>query len=203
LPTVLGFFFTRFVTRHAGLAIVSESTRLLLKNLLVSRYATLRKRLEFFLGSKENAADALQETWVRLETMPHVGPVSNADAYLLRMATNLVIDQRRREHREVYLDETEVQALFEIEDELADPERIVAARHRMEALIGILEGLTPRRQEILLAARVDGQLNTEIAKRMGISLRLVERELSEALKHCTMCMVEMSTPANAKGRRKF
>ncbi len=182
---------------------MSETTRLLLKNLLISRYTTLRRRLEFFLGSKEGAADALQETWVRLETMADVGPVANADSYLLRMATNAVIDQRRREHREVYLDEEEIEHLFEIEDELADPERIVAARRKVEALIDILGGLTPRRQEILLAARVDGQLNSEIAKRLGISLRLVERELSEALKYCNLCMLEMVGPNASKGRRKF
>jgi RNA polymerase sigma-70 factor (ECF subfamily) len=182
---------------------MSETTRLLLKNLLVSRYATLRRRLEFFIGSKEGATDALQDTWVRLETMPEVGPVANADSYLLRMATNAVIDQRRRTHREVYLEAEEIEHLFEVEDELADPERIVAARHKVDALIDILGGLTPRRQEILLAARVDGQLNTEIAKRLGISLRLVERELSEALKHCNVRMLEMAGPEGTKGRRKF
>jgi RNA polymerase sigma factor (sigma-70 family) len=182
---------------------VSESTRLLLKNLLITRYATLRRRLEYLVGSKDGAADALQETWLRLETMPHVGPVANADAYLLRMATNLIIDQHRREHREVHLEEGEVSELFEIEDELADPERIVAARRKVEALKVILRGLSPRRQDILLAARVDGQLNTEIAEQMGISLRLVEKELSAALKHCNVCLLEMAASSDTKGRRKF
>ncbi|WP_241021973.1 RNA polymerase sigma factor [Burkholderia sp. Ac-20353] len=177
--------------------------RSLLMNLLVSRYATLRKRLEFFLGSRDKAADALQETWVRLETLPKVGTVSNADAYLLRMAVNISVDQHRKEHRETPLEEAQIDALFEAEDELADPARILEGRRKVDALIEIVEGLTPRRQEILLAARVDGLLNTEIAQRMGISLRLVEKELSEALKHCNHRLLGMSTSGSTKGRRKF
>lgn len=182
---------------------MSESTRIFLRNLLVSRYETLRKRLHRQFGSEERADDALHDTWLRLETMAEVGPVKNADAYLLRMATNAVIDQRRRESHEAELDETEIEELFEIEDETADPERIVAARRKVEALIAILETLPPRRRKILVAARLHGELNTQIAERMGISLRLVERELSEALKHCHVCLLDMADSGLRKGRRKF
>lgn len=182
---------------------MSESTRLFLRNLLISRYTTLRSRLQRRLGSEDRAEEALHETWVRLETMPELGPVKNADAYLLRMATNVVIDQSRREYREIQLAEAEVEELFEVPDELADPERIVDARRKVEALIAILGGLTPRRRKILIAARLNGQLNTEIAKRMGISLRLVEKELSEALKYCHLRWIDMSAEVERKGRRKF
>jgi RNA polymerase sigma factor (sigma-70 family) len=182
---------------------MAENTRILLRNLLISRYETLRKRLHRQFGSEDRADDALHDTWVRLETMAEVGPVKNADAYLLRMATNAVIDQRRRESYETELDENEVEELFEIEDETADPERIVAGRRKVEGLIAILGGLPPRRRKILVAARLHGELNTEIAKRMGISLRLVERELSEALKHCHECLMEMADGGARKGRRKF
>jgi RNA polymerase sigma-70 factor (ECF subfamily) len=182
---------------------MSESTRIFLRNLLISRYTTLRNRLQWRLGSEDRAEEALHETWVRLETMPELGPIKNADAYLLRMATNVVIDQSRREHREVQLDDTEIEEIFEVEDELANPERIVDARRKVEALGVILAGLTPRRRKILIAARLHGELNTEIAKRMGISLRLVEKELSEALKHCHLCWMEVSAEGERKGRRKF
>jgi RNA polymerase sigma factor (sigma-70 family) len=165
---------------------MSDSGRSHLKQLLVDRYAAMRRKLEFVAGSKERAADALHETWVRLETMPETAPVSNPDAYLMRMATNVAIDQHRRERR--HLHEAEIDELFELPDELADPERIIAGRNQLEALEAVLRKLTPRRRAILLAARVEGLMNREIAERFGLSLRVVERELSYALKYCNECL---------------
>jgi RNA polymerase sigma factor (sigma-70 family) len=182
---------------------MSNSSRTDLKKQLVSRYAYLVKRLERFVGSKDGAAEALHETWLRLEKTTEVAPVLDADAYILRMAHNVVYDQHRGAQR--YVPQGEIDEIFEGPDELADPERIVAARHKINALKLAMEGLTPRRQAILIAARVDGLLNREIAERFDISLRLVEKELSVALKQCAAQMNELDQPHEAvvKGRRKF
>ena len=54
--------------------------------------------------------------------------------------------------------------------------------------------------------RVDGQLNREIAERFGISLRLVESELSAAMKYCLQRMPEAGDPytdSRSSGPRKF
>jgi RNA polymerase sigma factor (sigma-70 family) len=182
---------------------MSNSSRTDLKQRLVSRYAYLVKQLERFVGSKDGAAEALHETWLRLEKTTEVAPVLDADAYLLRMAHNVVYDQHRTAVR--YVPQGEIDEIFEGPDELANPERIVAARRKVDVLKDAMEGLTPRRQAILIAARVDGQLNREIAERFGISLRLVEKELSLALKQCAAQMKELDQPleSHARGRRKF
>ncbi len=182
---------------------MSESSRADLKNLLASRYAMLVTRLERVAGSKDRAADAVHETWLRLDGMAEAGPVANGEAYLIGMASNVAIDQYRSERRHVH--QEEIDELFEVKDDLADPERIVAARRRVEALKTVVMSLTPRRRAILLAARVEGQLNREIADGLGISLRMVERELSIALKHCADRLQEMNEPYEgaARGRRKF
>lgn len=180
-----------------------DSTRTRLRTLLVSRYTYLRRRLESIVGSKEGAADALQETWVRLDAMSESMPVGNADAYLLRMAANVAIDQHRRDRR--HLSEGEVDALFEVSDEMADPERIVSARREVDELEQVLLELPARRREILLAARVDGQLNREIADHFGISQSLVEKELRHALRYCRERMGELygAYEAGMAGRRKY
>ncbi|MEJ0004653.1 MAG: RNA polymerase sigma factor [Pararobbsia sp.] len=182
---------------------MSDGGRTDLKTRLVARYAYLVKRLERFVGSKDGAAEALHETWLRLEKTMEVGTVLDADAYILRMAHNVVYDQHRGAQR--YVSQGEIDEIFEGPDELADPERIVAARRKVDALKEAMGGLTPRRQAILLAARVDGQLNREIASRFGISLRLVEQELSLALKQCAMQMKDFNQPQEGavRGRRKF
>ena len=101
--------------------------------------------------------------------------------------------------------EEEVDELFQVEDELADPERIVAARRKIDALKRVLMDMPPRRRSILLAARVDGLLNREIAEQFGISLRLVERELAAAMKHVAVRLEEegLARDGASKGPRKF
>ncbi|KDB08118.1 RNA polymerase, sigma-24 subunit, ECF subfamily [Burkholderia sp. lig30] len=182
---------------------MSETTRAGLRKLLASRYAYLVRRLERVTGSKDSAADVLHETWLRLDNANVSTQVGNADAYLLGMASNVAIDQHRRERRHLHEDDADV--LLELPDELADPERIVAARRKVDALKEVLRGLTPRRRAILIAARVDGLLNREIAERFGISLRLVESELSAAMKYCLQRMQEEgdSYPGSRGGPRKF
>ncbi|MNJ79079.1 RNA polymerase sigma factor [compost metagenome] len=51
-----------------------------------------------------------------------------------------------------------------------------------------LDALTPRQRDILLAARVDGLSRPDLAKRWGISVRLVGRELQTAHEHCVRAM---------------
>ena len=70
-----------------------------------------------------------------------------------------------------------------------------------------IAGRTQRETDvaILLAARVDGLLNREIAEQFGISLRLVESELSAAMKYCLQRMQEDGDPYSGTrgGPRKF
>jgi RNA polymerase sigma factor (sigma-70 family) len=168
---------------------VSISTRAQLKHLLLQRYAAFRRKLEPMAGSRDVAGDALQDTWLRLETMSEVGPLANPDAYLMRMATNAVIDQHRREVR--HLHEEEIEALLDVPDELADPERIVAARREVAALEEAMRDMPARRKAILVAARIEGLLTTEIAERFGLSRRMIERELNAALKYCNERLLQM------------
>ena len=47
-----------------------------------------------------------------------------------------------------------------------------------------LERMPERQREILLAARLDGVTQKELAARHGISVRMVERELQHAQAYC-------------------
>jgi RNA polymerase sigma factor (sigma-70 family) len=182
-----------------------DSPRSTLRLRLTARYAELRRSLERIVGSRDDAADALQETWVRLETTATAaaGPVRNADAYLLRMAANIAIDTHR--HNNVLLTDGDVEALMNIADEVGDPLRTVAARSELATLDEVLAEMPPRRRAILIAARMDGLLNTEIAERFGISESSVEKELRHAMRHCRERMAQSDAVerSNVAGRRRY
>lgn len=174
-----------------------------LRDRLVQRYGELRKRLEFMTGSKDTADDVLHDTWVRLETA-QAAPASNPDGYLLRMASNIATDEYRRHRKTTLLDEQEIEALMHIADDAADPERIVAGRSEVARLDDVLDELPPRRRDILVAARLEGLMNRQIAERWGISVSAVEKELRLAMAHCKQRMgdVQAAQGDNPVGRRR-
>lgn len=161
---------------------MGEAVRARLQSLLVSRYVDLRRKLERIVGSRDGAQDALQETWLRLNSVDGATTVNNPEAYLLRIAVNAAA----REHRnaDALLTEQDVDELFQVQDEASDPLRVVAARSEIAVLESVLRQLTPRCRAIFMAARLDGMLNREIAEHFGVSPSLVEKELSHALRLC-------------------
>ncbi|MET3179209.1 UNVERIFIED_ORG: RNA polymerase sigma-70 factor (ECF subfamily) [Variovorax guangxiensis] len=186
---------------------MSEGIPSTLRARMVARYVELRSKLERIVGSRDDAADAMQETWLRLSTMTSTagdgGTVNNADAYLLRMAANIATDSYR--HDNVLLVHGEIDELVHIVDEASDPERIASARSDVRALSRVLGRMPARRRAILVAARVEGQLNDEIARRLDVSLSTVEKELRAALEFCKKHLpeVEAAQRGHFAGPRKY
>ncbi len=175
----------------------------LLRLRLIARYPELRRSLERIVGSRDQAQAALHETWIKLDAARPASPVLNPDAYLLRMAARIATDDWRRS-REL-LDDDEREALLQVVDETADPQRVVAARLDVQALEAAMDELPPRQRAILAAARVDGLLNAEIAERFQISVAMVKKELAAAMRHCRLRLADTQAVADGDivGRRKF
>lgn len=161
---------------------MSDANRTMLRSFLADRYDDLKQRLSRRLGSAELAGDALQDTYVRLGRAEVAGAVQSPAAYLFRMAFNVAMDRQRAEKRR--LAHNEVQDLLHLVDDAPGPSQIAEARFEIEALEKAIAELTPRRRVILLAARLQGMPQREIANRLGVSLRLVEKELRLAQEHC-------------------
>lgn len=166
--------------RAAGMP-MTEHTRARLRQVLEAGYQRLQERLGRRLGSTALATEVLHETWIRIGTMGDVGVIRHPEAYLLRMALNVAADRRGDGRR---LTAPEIEAARHMMDAVLDPERIAMARAEVGALGAALAELTPRRREILLLARLHDVKHADIANRFGISPRMVEKELLQALRHC-------------------
>ncbi|MDC8757969.1 RNA polymerase sigma factor [Janthinobacterium fluminis] len=159
-----------------------DSLKASLRALFLERYAQFRRHLQVRLGSEDLANDALHETYLRVERMSAPESISYPSAYLLRIALNIAEDQRRDQAR--LLSVPDIEELYELADELADPARTVAARAELAALEQALQELPRRRRAIVVLARVDEMAHRDIAARFGVSLRTVEKELRAGLEHC-------------------
>ncbi|MGH8089176.1 MAG: RNA polymerase sigma factor, partial [Stenotrophomonas sp.] len=150
----------------------SAATGVDLRDYLLGAYDELKRRLSRRLGSEELAGDALQDTWMRLDARrDRLDPVQNPGAYLLRMATNIVVDRQRADHRLMSMEE--VGALMDMADPGPDPSQNAETEMALAQMLDLLQRMPERRRRILLAIRVEGLQQRDVAERMDVSLRLV------------------------------
>jgi RNA polymerase sigma-70 factor (ECF subfamily) len=133
-------------------------------------------------GAGEDAEDCLQELWIRAQVSDDEA-VSDARAYLYRMAHNLMLDRhrtaRRRQHREISYHE-DVRGGDGDADDAPDAERILTARERLREIDGVLAELGVRTEYIFRRHRVDEIAQREIATELGITLSAIEKHLQKA-----------------------
>jgi RNA polymerase sigma factor (sigma-70 family) len=162
---------------------VVDSAKSALRELLVAGYNDLRRRLAVRLGSAERANEALHETWLRLEPgRGDTAAIRRPQDYIFRVALNIATDQERADRRR--LSYSEVDAMYHFADATLDAEEVVEARSELQALDRAFGELPPRARAILIAVRIEGTPHAELARRFGISERMVDKDLRHALEHC-------------------
>lgn len=134
------------------------------------------------LGCSEQAADLAQDTFVRvLGQRERLSALREPRAWLTAIARRLVIDHwRRQELERAYLD-----ALAALPEPLVpSAEEQQLALDLLERLCRMVEGLRPPVRRAFLLHRMEGLRQVEIARRLGVKPRSVERYLAEAMYHC-------------------
>ncbi len=157
---------------------MSEETRTFLLNFFSQSYSDLKRRLVRTLGNDDLAGDALQDTWLRLERLKDQDPVRNPRSFLLRMATNIALNNRRDQIRALPIGD--IDALLDLPDLAPGPEQTAKESDEMDKLMEGIQCLSRRRQEVLILIRWEGLQQKEVAQRLGISVRIVEHELKHA-----------------------
>lgn len=159
-----------------------DTIKAAMRTLFLNRYSQFKRHLRLRLGSEDLANDALHETWLRVEKMTLAGAVKYPSAYLFRIALNIAEDQRKSNLRS--LGTAELDELYEMADDMADPARTIEGRNQLDVLARALAELPRRRRDIVMAARVDEMPHRDIARHFGVSPRTVEKELRAGLEHC-------------------
>lgn len=138
----------------------------------------LRKRL----GHAGDAADLAQDTFVRvLRHREALTDVREPRAYLVTIARRLLLNhQRRRTLEQAYL-----AVLASAPEAVApSPEERLAILQTLEAIDALLDGLPARARQAFLLAQLEHLPHGEIAERLGVSVRTVQRYLTQAYEQC-------------------
>lgn len=159
-----------------------DATRLSLRRSLVDGYSDLKRRLARRLGSTELASEALSETWIRLGQGGELGEVANADAYVYRTALNTAGHMLKREAR--HGKHGDITDVYDLSDETALPDRIIAARDEVERVMEALAEL-PERQRTAFFKCFRGETRPEVlAEQYGVSVRTIQSDIRTAILHC-------------------
>lgn len=162
---------------------MTKLTQKLITDLFTDRGGDLIKHLRSRLPNGEDARDLAQEAYIRLLRLDRGDLVRNPEAYLFRIASNLVHEYWLKGQRTVMENADEVD-LDSIPVRDNSPDIQSEQREAMVALEQALGVLPPIHQQVVLMHRRDGMTYDEIAEKLGISPHMVKKYLSKGLALC-------------------
>jgi RNA polymerase sigma factor (sigma-70 family) len=139
------------------------------------------------LNSSEEAEDIAQNAYIRIQALKELPPMENSKAYLYQVASNLIIDQKRREKLHTRYMQGEVlkrQAVGEFGAVDAEsPEALLVAQRELESMQEVLNALPEKARRAFMMHRRDGLSYSDIANELGVTVSSVEKYILQALKH--------------------
>ena len=131
----------------------------------------------------ETAQDIFQDTFVRYTNYPEKNQIENHRAFIFRIAANLVSDYERHNRVRERFHSTEDNELDTLpQQENLQPEQLVANLERLQRLAKAVSALPPRCREAFILVKFEELTYNQAAQRLGISVSMVEKHLSHAIK---------------------
>jgi len=125
------------------------------------------------------AEDLLHDLYLKLQSITPNTSVTYPKAYIYRMANNLVIDHQRRTSKSpVVLDDCVE------ETDSRSPEQILIYQEQLKIVATALKELPAKTQDVFKMQRIQEIEKKDVAKKMGISINMVEKHLRRAVEYC-------------------
>jgi RNA polymerase sigma factor (sigma-70 family) len=151
-------------------------------------------------ATPQDALDIAQDTYVRFLRYEGVTGIESPAAMLFRIAGNVAADHGRAAALRGKTRSFDAHDA-EIASEHPSAEREVAAEQVLTAVRSAIAGLSPRCRTVFLLSRLDGLTYLEIAARCGISVKMVEKHVSHALRACVERSVGLAHDLPFSARR--
>jgi RNA polymerase sigma factor (sigma-70 family) len=147
--------------------------------------AYLRRRL----GDRETAADLTQEALLRMLKYREAPEIEDRRAMLFRIANNLVLEYRRARYRHHAAQHVTLDDAGPLRMDQASVEAIADARQTLDRLLThTITGLPPKCRLAFMLNRFDGLTYPQVAARMHISVKMVEKHITRALAACRLAV---------------
>jgi RNA polymerase sigma-70 factor (ECF subfamily) len=158
--------------------------RVLLEQLFSQHGTALQAFFRRRIRSAPDAPDLAQEVYVRMLHLANTEAIRNPELYLYTVANNLVkehaaVDRRGNSHDDI--DDLAVQRQLA---ELPNIDGEIDTELRAERLREVLDQLSPKCRAAVLLQYRDGLSYQAIGERLGVSIHMVKKYLTQGLAHC-------------------
>lgn len=170
------------------------------KSAVLEAYIARRPELKRFLVGRFRddtvAEDILQEMYLKLERATVRAPIENVGAFLYRTANNLALDHRkaamRRKARDQDWSDTSSHKLgAEMVADAPDADTALDAKRKLMAIVKALDDLPPQCRRVFIAHKFEGLSYREVAEKMGVTKKTIEKHMSKALKFLVQHLKDM------------
>ncbi len=147
------------------------------KNLFDSYYDSIRNYAYFKVGDAAIADDIVQEAFIKVWNMRDEIRSETVKAFLYKIAGNLALNQLKH-NQVVYNFENSYQQ--DVYSDHADAQ--IISDEFNQYLQRVIASIPDNSREVFLMNRMEGLTYEEIAARLDLSVKAIEKRMSEALK---------------------
>ncbi|PAL20950.1 RNA polymerase sigma factor [Acetobacter syzygii] len=151
-----------------------------LTNLMVKERPSLFHLMYRIIKNREAAEDAVQALFEKIQHVEPEAVILSPHAYLYRLASNLAIDSARSRCRREDVQDS-IHDLLWLEDDKPTAEQQLAGKKRLAQVEAMIETMPEPMKTIFCLNRFHGLSQTEIARRSGKSVSLINRYVQRAL----------------------
>lgn len=154
----------------------SVCEEIIFDSVFMSHSEYLRNFLYYKSGDLQNAEDIMQDAFGKLWEECAKVPFEKAKSFLFTVANNMFLNQVKRK-KVVLKFEQRVGSSVNVET----PLYLLEEAEFEKRLRNALEALPETQREVFLMSRIDGLKYKEIAERLDISVKAVEKRMHKAL----------------------
>ncbi len=143
-------------------------------------HAPLMRYFERRVQTPEDAEELTHDVFVRLLRRPEFDRIENIEGFVFITAANLLKDHyRSRAHRR----ETQSINGLDFASSERNPAEEAEGKQEIGVLLRAIQDLPPKCRAVFVMHRFDDVPHTEIARRLGVTVSMVEKHIATAIKH--------------------
>ena len=143
----------------------------------------LKQYLMRFFVRHQDIEDVVQETFIRAWESEKNQEINSPKSYLFKVAKNLALSELQKKSNQLMSYMGDLDGLDVIDNTLSIEEAL-EIQQQLLAFSEAASALPPQCQRVLLMRKVFGFSHKEIARRLNISPRTVEKHLTKGLQRC-------------------
>ncbi|NOX69990.1 MAG: sigma-70 family RNA polymerase sigma factor [Gammaproteobacteria bacterium] len=136
-----------------------------------------------FLVRRQDIEDVVQDTFLKAYESEKKQVITSPKSYLFKIAKNIALNELSKKANQLMDYMGDMEELNVIDNRLYG-ERELEVRQRLVAFNKAIEALPPQCQRVFIMRKIFGFSHKEIAQRLNITVKTVEKHLTKGLARC-------------------